>query len=355
MPTINQLSTLNTLSTADQMVVYSTNNGDARKASLQTLLNLVAASYAAPDFQEQTAVPSASGFSVQVNDSGDNTFLILSPLAPYAAGTIVLPTNANCLDGQEIIVACNQPVTALTVNGNGAIAVVGEPTSLGTGSAFALRYSASQKIWYCIGSNNVSDSGGAVPGYFTTLTSTSTTTLNGTTIPVSKTLVTTDDTQTLTNKTINLASNTLVATSAQVAAAVTDETGSGSLVFATSPTLVTPVLGVATATSIDAENRIVGGTEDLTADGAISINKVATFLATGAVSPLAMTMAAGVDGQIKFIALAADGGQNAVATINSLLVGSTVTFDDAGDSVTLLYSGGAGGWIVLANNGCTIA
>ncbi len=39
--------------------------------------------------------------------------------------------------------------------------------------------------------------------------------------------------------------------SANLIAAVTDETGTGSLVFATSPTLVTPVLGVATATSIN--------------------------------------------------------------------------------------------------------
>jgi hypothetical protein len=39
--------------------------------------------------------------------------------------------------------------------------------------------------------------------------------------------------------------------SANLAAALTDETGSGSVVLATSPTLVTPVLGVATATSIN--------------------------------------------------------------------------------------------------------
>lgn len=39
--------------------------------------------------------------------------------------------------------------------------------------------------------------------------------------------------------------------SANLATAVTDETGSGLLVFATSPTLTTPVLGVATATSIN--------------------------------------------------------------------------------------------------------
>jgi hypothetical protein len=39
--------------------------------------------------------------------------------------------------------------------------------------------------------------------------------------------------------------------SANLLAAVTDETGTGALVFATSPTLTTPVLGVATATSIN--------------------------------------------------------------------------------------------------------
>lgn len=40
-------------------------------------------------------------------------------------------------------------------------------------------------------------------------------------------------------------------TSAQLAASLTDETGSGAAVFATSPTLVTPTLGVASATSIN--------------------------------------------------------------------------------------------------------
>lgn len=40
-------------------------------------------------------------------------------------------------------------------------------------------------------------------------------------------------------------------TSANLAAALTDETGTGSAVFATSPSLVTPVLGVATASSIN--------------------------------------------------------------------------------------------------------
>jgi hypothetical protein len=39
--------------------------------------------------------------------------------------------------------------------------------------------------------------------------------------------------------------------SANLATALTDETGSGANVFATSPTLVTPSLGIATATSLN--------------------------------------------------------------------------------------------------------
>lgn len=71
-------------------------------------------------------------------------------------------------------------------------------------------------------------------------------------------VLTASSTATLTNKTINLSSNTLTATSAQMAAAVTDETGSGALVFATSPTLVTPALG--TPASGNLSNTTVDGT-----------------------------------------------------------------------------------------------
>jgi hypothetical protein len=51
--------------------------------------------------------------------------------------------------------------------------------------------------------------------------------------------------------------------SANLAAAVTDETGSGLLVFATSPTLTTPNIGVATATSVNGfaiQNAAANGT-----------------------------------------------------------------------------------------------
>lgn len=83
---------------------------------------------------------------------------------------------------------------------------------------------------------------------------TSSVTNNTVTFDIDSTVATLSGTQTLTNKTINLANNTLTATSAQIAAAVSDETGTGSLVFANTPTLVTPVLGAATATSITASS-----------------------------------------------------------------------------------------------------
>lgn len=66
-------------------------------------------------------------------------------------------------------------------------------------------------------------------------------------------VVGTTDTQTLTNKTINLTSNTLVTTSAQLLAALTDETGTGSVVFSVSPALTgtptAPTAAVSTNTT----------------------------------------------------------------------------------------------------------
>lgn len=71
--------------------------------------------------------------------------------------------------------------------------------------------------------------------------------------------------------------------SANLASAVTDETGSGALVFANTPTLVTPVLGVATATSINKVALTAPATSAILtlADGkTITISNSLTFVGT---------------------------------------------------------------------------
>lgn len=148
MPTINQLSAITTLSGSDLLPVYSAQNGDSRKISVTNLMAYLQASFASPEFVNQYSAPAATGFTVTVNDSSDNTWLIISPVAGYADGAITLPAVANCVDGQEIAVNCSQAVTAFVVNGNGAIDVLGEPTTLAAGAYFRLRYNATTKIWY---------------------------------------------------------------------------------------------------------------------------------------------------------------------------------------------------------------
>lgn len=148
MATINQLSTLNTLSSSDKLAVYSSENGDARKASLATLMTFIEDNFASPEFTTIINAPTSSGFSLNVGAQTTSVWMIINPTAPFAAGTIVLPATADCFDGQEIIVSSSQAVTALTINGNGST-LVGAPTYMSAGGFFTIRFNALQSTWYC--------------------------------------------------------------------------------------------------------------------------------------------------------------------------------------------------------------
>ena len=80
-----------------------------------------------------------------------------------------------------------------------------------------------------------------------------------------------------------------------------------------------------------------------------SISHIDTVTAGGA---HAGALADGTNGQIKIITMIADNG-NSVVTPANMAGGTTITFNDVGDSVTLLFTNS--NWVVLANNGCTIA
>lgn len=154
MTDINNLSSNDQLSVGDQIPIWSNANGDTRRVSITSLIAFVLAQIAASSgFSTQYAAPGASGFSVTIAPTvaGTPSFLLLTPSADYAGGTIVLPPVDQCVDGQEVLVTCTQAVTALTVSGNGATAVNGAPATLTANGFFRLRFDFIAKSWYRVG------------------------------------------------------------------------------------------------------------------------------------------------------------------------------------------------------------
>jgi hypothetical protein len=174
---------------------------------------------------------------------------------------------------------------------------------------------------------------------------------------------------------------------------MTDETGTGLLVFATSPTLttpiitnpavstgtftspalVTPLLGTPTsgtlsnctalplATGVTGALAVAnGGTgasgtvQALSGPGAVNITSLATaFTSTAAGN--ALTLADGAQGQIKTVVYVAEaaGGDTGVLTPANLGSGTTVTFNAIGDAATLQFIGTD--WWVVGFRGAVVA
>ena len=141
--------------------------------------------------------------------------------------------------------------------------------------------------------------------------------------------------------------------SANLRSAVTDETGTGALVFANTPTLVTPVLGVATATSI-ATGPIFGTIQSLSGPGAVNITALTTAF-TSTATGNALTLADGAQGQLKTIIYVAEaaGGDTGVLTPTNLGSATTITFNAVGDSVILQFAGAD--WWVVGLRGAVVA
>jgi hypothetical protein len=237
MPTINQLPVLNTISSGDQLPVYSPNNGDARRTSIGSLLTFFQQTFASPTLSVNLYVP-GSGFNITVPTPVSNDqWMLLQPAGTLATGTITLPLNTGVPDGTTVLITTTQEITSLTIALNGASAIYGGVTSLAAGTATAIRFYQPTNSWYQINAETVYGA--------------------------------------------NVQAFLAVPSSANLRAAMTDETGTGLLVFATTPTLttpiitnptvstgtftspalVTPVIGAATGTSLSTTgNQVITGT-----------------------------------------------------------------------------------------------
>jgi hypothetical protein len=232
MAQINQLSPLSQLSGGDQIPVYVPNNGDARRVSVTQLLQYFQQTFASPTLATNLYVP-GTGFNITVPTPVSNDqWMLLQPAGTLATGTITLPLNTGVPDGTTVLITTTQEITSLTIALNGASAIFGGVTSLAAGTATAIRFYQPTNSWYQINAETV-----YAAGVQTWLAN---------------------------------------PTSANLRAAVTDETGTGSLVFATSPTLVTPNLGTPSA--------LVGTNITGTAAGLTAGNVTTNANLTGAVT-----------------------------------------------------------------------
>ena len=96
---------------------------------------------------------------------------------------------------------------------------------------------------------------------------------------------------------------------------------------------------------------ITGSVHSLTGPGAVNLTDLITEVSTTGAD--ALTLANGSAGQVKIITMVADGGDGTL-TPTTLAGGTTITFNDVGDGVVLVYSTTVG-WVVVGNNGATIA
>jgi hypothetical protein len=96
---------------------------------------------------------------------------------------------------------------------------------------------------------------------------------------------------------------------------------------------------------------VKGTVQALSGAGAVNLTTLITQVTTTGAQ--ALTLANGTNGQIKIITMVADGGDGTL-TPTTFANGSTITFNDVGDSVMLVYNT-TGGWALISNTGCTVA
>ena len=101
-------------------------------------------------------------------------------------------------------------------------------------------------------------------------------------------------------------------------------------------------------------DKTVGTSETVTASGAVSVDTLVTLLNSSG-GAVALTLAAGVVGQIKIISMITAGNAATMTIANGNLAGmsTSIVWDAVGEGVTLMYNGAK--WVVVGNYGATIS
>lgn len=148
MPTINQLAGLSQVSGGDQLPIYVPNNGDARKVSVNQLLQYFQQTFAAPTVATNLYTP-GTGFNITVpTPTSEQQWMVIQPAGTLAAGTITLPLNTGTPDGTQVLVTTTQIITSFTLAVNGAAAAFGAPTTLAANAFFTMRFYQATNSWY---------------------------------------------------------------------------------------------------------------------------------------------------------------------------------------------------------------
>jgi hypothetical protein len=148
MSNINQLSGISQVSGGDLLPVYVPNNGDARKVSVNQLLQYFQTTFAAPTVATNLYTP-GTGFNVTVpTPVSEQQWMVIQPAGTLATGTITLPLNTGTPDGTEVLITTTQQITAFTLAANGAANLYGVPSALSAQDFFRMRFYQATNSWY---------------------------------------------------------------------------------------------------------------------------------------------------------------------------------------------------------------